>query len=85
LSESSLSVYVFREIGYSRLTELDLDDTTAYPQLASSWEPNDSFDAYTWKLDPDATFPSGDAVTASDVQRTVDYLLNDLGGGVLLP
>jgi peptide/nickel transport system substrate-binding protein len=73
--------YVFREMCYSRLTELNLDDTTAIPQLANSWEPNDAYDAYTFELNGDATFPSGDPVTASDVQRTVDYLLNDLEGG----
>ncbi|MDG5776505.1 ABC transporter substrate-binding protein [Haloarculaceae archaeon H-GB2-1] len=73
--------YVFRELMYSRLTELNLDDTTAIPELATEWEPNNSYDAWTFMLNEDATFPNGDTVTASDVQATVDYMVNDLEGG----
>ncbi|MDZ7849387.1 MAG: ABC transporter substrate-binding protein [Halodesulfurarchaeum sp.] len=63
------------------MTELNLQDTTAIPQLATSWEPNDEFDEFTFDIHPDAKFANGEPVTASDIRRSVDYLANDLEGG----
>jgi len=69
--------YAFAEMMYSRLTVLHPDDTTAQPDLAAEWEPNDNFDAWTFTLQDGATFANGDTVTASDVKATVEYMMTN--------
>jgi peptide/nickel transport system substrate-binding protein len=72
----SATDYVFAEMMYSRLTVLHPDDTTAQPDLATEWEANDDFTAWTFTLDENAMFTTGDPVTASDVKATVDHMMN---------
>ena len=72
----SATDYAFSEMMYSRLTVLHPDDTTAQPELATDWEPNDDMTAWTFFLNEDAVWPSGDPVTASDVEATVDLMMH---------
>ncbi|MDZ7849386.1 MAG: ABC transporter substrate-binding protein [Halodesulfurarchaeum sp.] len=72
----SATDYAFSELMYSRLTVLHHENTTAQPDLATDWEPNDSMDAWTFFLHEDAVWPTGDPVTAADVVATVDLMMH---------
>lgn len=55
-------------IAYDTLIAYDGNDlTTIVPSLATEWEVAPSGDRFTFKLDPDATFNTGNKVTAEDV------------------
>jgi peptide/nickel transport system substrate-binding protein len=47
------------------------DELTPVPVLADSWEPNEDGSVWTFNLNPNATFHTGDPVTADDVVATV--------------
>jgi peptide/nickel transport system substrate-binding protein len=51
------------------------------PVLAQSWEPNDTFDAWTFHLDPAATFNDGTPVTAADVVATFNGPIGEGNAG----
>ncbi|APX25826.1 MAG: ABC transporter substrate-binding protein [Rhodobacteraceae bacterium] len=52
---------------YDSLISLDPEDKTLIPRLAESWEISDDNRSVTFHLRPDATFASGNPVTAEDV------------------
>jgi ABC-type transport system substrate-binding protein len=53
------------------LTRLD-DSGTPAPALARSWTPDATLTSWTFALDTDATFTSGDPVTATDVVLSLE-------------
>lgn len=60
---------------YETLVTLDADNQTLVPNLAESWEVNDDFTEFTFKL-KDATFADGSPVEASDVIWSFERLKN---------
>lgn len=56
---------------YNKLLK-ELPDGTLVPQLAESWEIDDEFQVYSFKLRDDVTFHNGEKFTADDVAFTVD-------------
>lgn len=61
---------------YETLVTLDADNKTLVPNLAESWEVNDEFTEFTFKINPEATFADGSSVEASDVVWTFERLQN---------
>ncbi|WP_121062589.1 ABC transporter substrate-binding protein [Chachezhania antarctica] len=60
---------------YETLVTLAPDNQSLVPNLAESWEVNDDFTEFTFKL-KDATFADGSPVEASDVAWTFNRLKN---------
>jgi len=68
---------VFFEMMYDRLTSYNRD-YEVIPNLATDWEPNENADAWTFDLNPDATFPQlGQAVLGEDVEATVEVMQSE--------
>lgn len=63
---------------YETLVTLAPDNQSLVPNLAESWEVNDNFTEFTFKL-KDATFADGSPVEASDVIWTFNRLKNVKG------
>lgn len=61
---------------YEPLLTLGEDNKTLVPKLATTWENNDTFTEFTFKLNPDAVFSDGSPVEASDVVWTFERLRN---------
>ena len=56
------------------LTSVD-GEGQAVPALAEAWEANDSHTAFRFRLAPDATFASGEAITAEQVIASLERVL----------
>ena len=63
-------------------------DGELYPGLASAWEANDDYSAFTFTLRDDVTFHDGTHLTAAAVKATFDHIVSDAvlesGGKTLL-
>lgn len=65
---------------YDTLVDYRPDDlTTVVGRLAESWEANEDFTEFTFKLKPDVFFASGNPVTAEDVAFSWMRLINIKG------
>lgn len=60
---------------YSGLVRLD-DNLQIQPDLATSWDLSPDGKTYTFHLRPDARFASGKAITANDLQYSLDRALD---------
>ncbi|WP_166790365.1 ABC transporter substrate-binding protein [Cryobacterium tagatosivorans] len=62
---------------YDTLVGYDFQSAELVPSLAEKWDISDDGLVYTFHIDPDATFATGDPVTADDVlfsyQRVIDW------------
>jgi peptide/nickel transport system substrate-binding protein len=63
-------------------------DGTLHPGLASAWEANDDYSAFTFTLREDVTFHDGTPFTAAAVKASFDHIVSDAvlesGGKTLL-
>ena len=71
LSSSIVYNTLFAPLVAQHPETFDLD-----PYLATSWEANEAVDAWTFHLNPDATWHDGEPVTAEDVQFTFERILD---------
>ncbi|MCT4370815.1 ABC transporter substrate-binding protein [Yangia mangrovi] len=60
---------------YDALVELDPETKALMPRLAESWEVGEDNLSITFHLRPDATFASGNPVTAADVKYSFDRVM----------
>ncbi|RXT42770.1 ABC transporter substrate-binding protein [Bradyrhizobium betae] len=67
--------YLVTELLYSNLTRLK-PDMTVEPDLAISWEPNETRTEWTFKLRPGVTFHDGSPLTSEDVVATINAILD---------
>ncbi len=65
------------------LVALDTSSGEPVPELATSWNVDESTGTYTFRLDPEARWHDGPPVTAQDVEFTFNLLLDPAGGAVL--
>lgn len=63
------------ELLYNGLVELDPDDLTPVPELATSWEIHDEGRRYTFHLRDDVRWHDGEPFTAADVVYTFEEVL----------
>ena len=56
-------------------------DLNLIPVLAESWEPNDTLDVWTFKLNSAATYNDGSPVTAEDVVATFNGPIGEGNAG----
>lgn len=76
---------VVRANTYDRLVQLDPDDLSVQPQLASSWTVSDDGLTFTFTLADGAKFQSGRDITSEDVVWSLRRLLvRDMSGGARL-
>ncbi|WP_342640527.1 ABC transporter substrate-binding protein [Rhodoligotrophos ferricapiens] len=68
---------------YQRLVNLSPDNKSFIPELAKSWEFNDTLTEYTFHLDPNAKFSDGSPVEAKDVKWSWERLKNLKGSAAL--
>ena len=62
---------------YQTLVGLDFNDnTTLIPRLATEWSASADLKTWTFKLNPDAVFSDGTAVTSEDVKWSLERLAN---------
>ena len=63
-------------------------DATLHPGLATSWEANDAYTEFTFKLREDVTFHDGTPLKADAVKASFDHIMSDAvlesGGKTLL-
>ncbi|QOZ44532.1 ABC transporter substrate-binding protein [Bradyrhizobium sp. CCBAU 53340] len=67
--------YLVTELLYSNLTRLK-PDMTVEPDLALSWDPNETRTEWTFKLRPGVTFHDGSPLTSEDVVATINAILD---------
>ena len=67
--------YLVTELLYSNLTRLK-PDMTVEPDLAISWEPNETSTEWIFKLRPGVTFHDGSPLTSEDVVATINAILD---------
>ncbi|WFU22226.1 ABC transporter substrate-binding protein [Bradyrhizobium sp. CB1717] len=67
--------YLVTELLYSNLTRLK-PDMTVEPDLAISWEPNETRTEWTFKLRPGVTFHDGSPLTSEDVIASINAILD---------
>ncbi|MBC9881683.1 ABC transporter substrate-binding protein [Bradyrhizobium sp. INPA01-394B] len=67
--------YLVTELLYSNLTRLK-PDMTVEPDLALSWEPNETRTEWTFKLRPGVTFHDGSPLTSEDVVASINAILD---------
>ncbi|MBW7969634.1 ABC transporter substrate-binding protein [Bradyrhizobium sp. BR 10289] len=67
--------YLVTELLYSNLTRLK-PDMTVEPDLAISWEPNETRTEWTFKLRPGVTFHDGSPLTSADVVASISAILD---------
>lgn len=60
---------------YDQLVAYDWSASKVAPRLAASWESSADSMTWTFKLDPNAKFPSGRPITGSDVQWSLNRTL----------
>jgi len=62
---------------YQTLVALDHDDnSTLIPRIATEWSASDDLKNWTFKLNPDAVFSDGTALTSADVKWSLERLAN---------
>jgi peptide/nickel transport system substrate-binding protein len=61
------------DIVFSTLVDVDSDEVTILPDLATEWTASDDATVYTFKLNPDAVWSDGEPVTADDVLFTIAW------------
>ncbi|MCJ9699836.1 ABC transporter substrate-binding protein [Bradyrhizobium sp. SHOUNA76] len=67
--------YLVTELLYSNLTRLK-PDMTVEPDLALSWEPNETRTEWIFKLRPGVTFHDGSPLTSEDVVASITAILD---------
>lgn len=67
--------YLVTELLYSNLTRLK-PDMTVEPDLAISWEPNETRTEWVFKLRPGVTFHDGSPLTSEDVVASINAILD---------
>ncbi|MBL8119968.1 MAG: ABC transporter substrate-binding protein [Anaerolineae bacterium] len=81
----STTAFIVHKATYETLVTFPTDSTEAIvPLLAESWEANADGTVYTFKLRADATFVSGNPVTAADVVFSFNRLKNIKGNAAFL-
>lgn len=73
---AGLGDIVVRDMMYSSLTQVD-QDAELVGDLATEWTTNDALDSWTFVLNEDAKFVTGEDVLAQDVKATVDILRSE--------
>jgi peptide/nickel transport system substrate-binding protein len=61
------------DIVFSTLVDVDSDEVTILPDLATEWTVSDDATVYTFKLNPAAVWSDGMPVTADDVEWTIAW------------
>lgn len=61
------------DIVFSTLVDVDSDEVTILPDLATEWTASEDATVYTFKLHPDAVWSDGEPVTADDVEFTIAW------------
>ncbi len=61
------------DIVFSTLVDVDSDEVTILPDLATEWTVSDDATVYTFKLNPAAVWSDGKPVTADDVEWTIAW------------
>lgn len=75
---TSLGDYVFFEMMYDRLTNVNRANLETVPELATDWEPNEAADEYVFTLREGVTFANVDhELIAEDVEATVEVLASE--------
>jgi peptide/nickel transport system substrate-binding protein len=67
--------YLVTELLYSNLTRLK-PDMTVEPDLAITWEPNETRTEWIFKLRPGVTFHDGSPLTSQDVVASINTILD---------
>ena len=71
---------IFMSAVYETLIGLDVNDPSIQiPRIATSWEANADNTTFTFKLDPNAKFADGSAITSADVKWSWERLVNIKG------
>ncbi|MBD8065423.1 ABC transporter substrate-binding protein [Devosia sp. PTR5] len=78
-AQTAFSSLRLLELIYEPLVRLDAD-LNVVPAVADSWEFSEDGLTLTFKLDPDATFSDGTAVTSADVKASFERLLDEATG-----
>ncbi len=61
------------DIVFSTLVDVDSDEVTILPDLATEWTASPDATVYTFKLNPAAVWSDGTPVTADDVEWTIAW------------
>src|SRR5688500_7244605 len=61
------------DIVFSTLVDVDSDEVTILPDLATTWTESPDATVYTFNLNPDAVWSDGQPVTADDVEFTLAW------------
>jgi ABC-type transport system substrate-binding protein len=61
------------DIVFSTLVDVDSDEVTILPDLATEWTVSPDATVYTFKLNPAAVWSDGEPVTADDVEWTIAW------------
>ena len=61
------------DLVFSRLVDVDKDEVTLIPSLATKWEASPDATVYTFDLDPRAVWSDGQPATADDVIFTISW------------
>jgi peptide/nickel transport system substrate-binding protein len=61
------------DIVFSTLVDVDSDEVTILPDLATEWTASEDATVYTFKLNPAAVWSDGEPVTADDVLFTIAW------------
>jgi ABC-type transport system substrate-binding protein len=61
------------DIVFSTLVDVDSDEVTILPDLATEWTASPDATVYTFKLNPAAVWSDGTPVTADDVEYTIAW------------
>jgi ABC-type transport system substrate-binding protein len=61
------------DIVFSTLVDVDSDEVTILPDLATEWTESPDATVYTFKLNPAAVWSDGEPVTADDVEWTIAW------------
>lgn len=75
LSPDSVSASIAADLLFDGLTDLPSGADAAEPRIASSWTSPDSI-TWTFTIDPDARFGDGTAVTATDVEFSLERVVS---------
>ena len=68
------------DIVFSTLVDVDRDEVTILPDLATEWTVSPDATVYTFKLNPAAVWSDGKPVTADDVEWTIAWAAQNADG-----
>ncbi|MBA2282864.1 MAG: ABC transporter substrate-binding protein [Acidimicrobiia bacterium] len=76
-SPESVSSAIAADLLFDGLTEVRAGDAAARPALAARWDTADRGRTWRFTLRPDARFSDGSALTATDVERSIERVVRE--------